>query len=163
MEQVARAVDVRGLQWAGLTRSQRRLVGQHRDDVAAVPHGHGFDVESGGTELTLDGRPADRARPESRGDDRDVVGLRESPDGVGEKDGRRGVGPHLRDTDHLCVVALYPHQVIGERQIGEQLPLADHGMQVVDGIAGQDSVLGEQITEGRHGLLRRRAVSWRRR
>ena len=50
----------------------------------------------------------------------------------------------------IAVVAAHPHQIVGERQVGQQLPFAHHRVQVVDGVAGQDGVLGEQITEGRH-------------
>jgi hypothetical protein len=49
-------------------------------------------------------------------------------------------------THYRAVVAANPHQVVGERQVGQQLPLADHGVQVLDGIAWQDRVFGEQVT-----------------
>ena len=78
-------------------------------------------------------------------------------DGVGQQHRRRGVGPHLRDAHQRAVVAAHPHQKVGEGQVGQQLPLADHRVQVVDGVAGQDGVLGEQVTEGGH----RASLRWR--
>ena len=41
------------------------------------------------------------------------------------------------------VVTTHPHQEIGEGQVGQQLPLADHRVQMVDRVAWQDGVLGE--------------------
>ena len=63
------------------------------------------------------------------------------------------LGRTLGDAHQLAVVAAHPHQVVGEGQVGQQLPFAHHGVQVVDGVAGQDGVLGKQVTECRHGGL----------
>ena len=70
------------------------------------------------------------------------------PDGVGDQQRGGGGGPALRHADRRAVIAANPHQIIAEGQIGQQLPLAHDGMQVVDGGAGEDRVLGEQVPEG---------------
>ena len=44
-----------------------------------------------------------------------------------------------------------PHQQITEGHIGEQLPFADDGMQMINRPAGEHGVLGEQVTESGHG------------
>ena len=77
-------------------------------------------------------------------------------DGVGEQHRRRRVRPHWATQTSARVVAAHPHQEIGEGQVGQQLPLADHRVQMVDRVAGQDGVLGEQVTEGRHRASLRR-------
>ncbi len=63
---------------------------------------------------------------------------------------RPGVRPALRNAHQDTVVAANPHQVIGKRQVGKELPLPDHRMQVVHRAARQHRVFGEQITECGH-------------
>jgi hypothetical protein len=80
-------------------------------------------------------------------------------DRVGQQHRRCRVGPHLRDADQGTVVALDPHQKIGEREICQQLPLPDYRMQMVDGRAGQHGVLGQEVTESRHESWLRRGAA----
>ena len=75
-------------------------------------------------------------------------------DRVGDQQGGSGVGPALCDAHQLAVLTGHPHQEVPEGQVGQQLPLSDYRVQMVDRPAGQQGVLGEQITEGRHGRSR---------
>ena len=93
---------------------------------------------------------ANGAGLESRGDRWHAGGVGDGSDRVAQQHSRRGVRPALCDADQGIVVAANPHQVVGERQVGKQLPLAHHGVQMVDGAARQDGVFGEQVTEGGH-------------
>ena len=111
-----------------------------------MPHRHRLNVEV----RALGGRAglgivlaAYRTGPERRRHQGQILGPGGAADGVGQQNRRRGVGAALRDADQHIVVATHPHQVVGERQVGQQLPLADNGVQVVDRIARQDGVLGK--------------------
>ena len=153
VQQVDRTGPVRRLQRAGLTRRQRGLVGQRRHHVALVAYRHRLDPNPGGAVAALHGGGADGARVERRSDDREVLGLGHCAHRVGEQHRRRGVRPHLGHADQHAVVAADPHQIVGERQVGQQLPFPDDGVQVIDRVSGQHGVLGEQVTEGRHAGL----------
>ena len=93
------------------------------------------------------------AGSESVGDERQPLGGYDAADRVGLQDRRRGVRPALRHTHQHAVVAAHPHQVVGERQVGQQLPLPHHRVQVVHRVARQHGVFGEQITESGHRQL----------
>lgn len=77
----------------------------------------------------------------------DVLGMR----------GGRGGRPGVRDAHEIAAVGLVlgghrdPQQEVGERKVGQQLPLRDDGLQVVGRFAGEAGVLGEQVGKGRHG------------
>ena len=43
-----------------------------------------------------------------------------------------------------------PDQEVGERHVGQQLPLGHHALQVLDRLGGQLGVLGEQVAHGGH-------------
>jgi hypothetical protein len=133
-----------------------RLMGQHRDHPVAVTHRHRFDVQSRllpRIRLARIAFQSDRAGFEGRHDQRHSLGIQYPADHVSQQNSRGGIRPALGDTDHRAVVAADPHQIIGERKVGEQLPFADHRMQVVDGAARQDGVFGEQVTESGHRRL----------
>jgi hypothetical protein len=64
---------------------------------------------------------------------------------------RPNTAPTVLQTDAVgSVVAANPHQVIGERQVGQQLPLPHHRVQMVHRVARQHGVFGKQITESGH-------------
>src|SRR4030081_2978929 len=77
--------------------------------------------------------------------------------------------PHVRDTDKVTAAGVQPfghrdpeHEV-GERQVGEQLPLGDYRLQVIGGLAGQSGVLCQQVGKGRHGdysITASKSPSW---
>ena len=121
VQQVTRAVQVGLLQpRRGAPTVARGLVGQQGHHLTAVAHRNG-------TQQTLLGHlGADRVGDQQRGG---------------------GGGPALRDADNRAVIAAYPHQKVAEGQIGQQLPLAHHGVQMIDRGPGQHGVLGEQVTE----------------
>ncbi len=87
---------------------------------------------------------------EGVGDQRQPISRDDTVHRVGLQNRRGGVGPALRHTHQHAVVTAHPHQVVGEGQVGQQLPLPHHGMQVIDGVAWEHRVLGEQITESGH-------------
>ena len=100
------------------------LLSDHRHDLAPMPH---------------------RNRPEEP-----FVGHHGAHRVTDQQRGGR-VGPALRDADQVVVLPADPQQVVPEGHVSQQLPLADDGVQVIDGAARQDGVLGEQFTESRHG------------
>ena len=160
-DQVPRAVQIGLFQRAGRAPvGKGGLMGQHGDHPVTVANRHRLDVQPAtvtGFRAPGIAFPADRPRGEGSAHDRHVGGVGQGSHRVGQQDRRCGVGADLSDTDQDIVIAAHPHQVVGEGQIGQQLPFPHHGVQVVDGIARQDSVLGEQITEGRHEPGRLRA------
>ena len=46
----------------------------------------------------------------------------------------------------------HPEQEVGERHVGEQLPLGDDPLQVLDGVAAAPGVLGEQLAQRGHAV-----------
>jgi hypothetical protein len=58
---------------------------------------------------------------------------------------RRGTG--LGDAEELVVVQRDVHEEVRERQVGEELPLGDDQLEVVDGGTGELRVLGQQVRE----------------
>ncbi|SKU34726.1 Uncharacterised protein [Mycobacteroides abscessus subsp. abscessus] len=151
-QQIAGTFQIGALERAFLEPGgQGGLVSQHRDCPVATAHRNRLYVQLGGVlgqvrvALALDGTRGKRRLHQGY-----VGDLGDGADSVVVDDGRRGVGSALGHADEGIVVAVHPHQVVGEREIGQQLPLGDHGVQVIDGITGQHGVLGKQITESRH-------------
>ena len=153
VQQIARAVEIGAFQRAGLACGERGLVSQHRNDVVVVAHRHRLDVEMSPSSAES-ACPSSLSRPIAPDLKAAVTnGIRRRRRRCRR---RRPAAPSarcwaaLRHTHQHAVVAAHPHQIVGEGEVGQQLPLADHGVQVVDGVAGQHRVLGEQVTEGGH-------------
>jgi hypothetical protein len=68
--------------------------------------------------------------------------------------GRRRRRTALRDAEEALAPALvvhrHPEQEVGEREVGEQLPLGDDALEVDDRGAGERGVGGEQVAQRRH-------------
>jgi hypothetical protein len=69
--------------------------------------------------------------------------------------GRAGLG----DTDEGGALDRHPQEEVSEREVGEELPLGHHHLQVVDLASGQAGVLGEEIGEGAHSTTAMRSCS----
>ncbi len=125
-------------------------MGQHGHDLVVVADRDRFDVHSWFAQFEVAAAAPDGTRGERRGHQRQVTVGDDGADGVPDQDRRGGVGPALGHTDQRAVIAAHPHQIVGERKVRQQLPFADHRVQVVHGAARQHRVLGEQVTEGGH-------------
>jgi hypothetical protein len=68
--------------------------------------------------------------------------------------GRRRRRPGLRDAEELPgrLGEGDPQEEVGEGHVGDELPLGHHAVQVLDRVAGQPAVLGQQLGEGRHDV-----------
>lgn len=164
MDEVRGALPVGDLQLARRAVGGHRglMPGQHRHHVPAVAHWGRLDVSAGQPRILL-GRNVigfGGAGGEGLGDQRQPLGGHDGAHRVGLQHGRRRVRPALRHAHQHAVVAAHPHQIVGEGQVGQQLPLPDHRVQVVDRVARQHGVLGEQITEWTSNNSRVVARGW---
>ena len=157
VDEVHGAVPVGGLEMAGhvVGRQGGLVPGQDRHHLVVISDRGGRHVVAGQGRrafLRPDVFQVGVTGGEGFGDERRAIGGEDAAHHVGLQHRGRGRGPALRHAHQHAVVAADPHQVVGERQVGQQLPLPDHGVQMVHRVARQHRVLGEQITESGHQL-----------
>ena len=144
-------------------RAEVRVPGDHRDrlgrDVGArrrqPPHDrHGANAR--GHLLVPVGRRRvdDACGVEGLGHEVAPLILDLLADEVAIEEGRRARRARVRHGDEFGVARGHPQHDVGEREVGEQLQIADEHVQPVD-VGRTAAALGEdEITEGRHGFQR---------
>ena len=124
---------------------------EHRDDLAAADDGDGLLPHRqvvAPSRVALARRSAARRGAASSSDGGPRGDAR--PDHVVEEDGRPVVGRTCATATPRVAVVRHPQHEVGEREVGEQLPVADQQVQPLDVVVGQVGAPAHEIAQGCH-------------
>ena len=157
LAQIRRAAQIGDLQRAGdAGHGEVRVAGEHGDHLAVVAHRDRLRAHAappGASAAPRRGRSGPRRPPGAAAGALRAVARRPTASSgwaVGPVVGRAWATHRKSRSARRAWPERDPEQEVGERHVGEQLPLGDDPLQVLDGAAGQLRVVSEQLAQRGH-------------